>query len=53
MESKVDRRTLLTVLAGSVGRSAPAQDPPKPTTPPRPMDAPIDVSIPAPLVRFL
>ncbi len=48
----IDRRSLLSVLAGSIAGSAFAQDPPKPTTPPRPIDAPIDVAVPVPPTAF-
>lgn len=50
--SSIDRRTLLGVLAGSLAGPAFAQDPPKPTTPPRPIDAPIDVAVPVPPTAF-
>ena len=49
----IDRRSLLSVLAGSIAGSAFAQDPPKPTTPPRPIDAPIEVAVPVPPTAFL
>lgn len=48
----IDRRSLLTVLAGSIASSALAQDPAKPTTPPRPIDAPIDTTVPVPPTAF-
>ena len=48
----IDRRAWLSVLAGSIAGSALAQDPPKPTTPPRPIDAPIDVAVPVPPTAF-
>jgi hypothetical protein len=48
----IDRRSLLGVLAGSIAGSAFAQDPPKPTTPPRPIDAPVDVAVPVPPTAF-
>jgi murein DD-endopeptidase len=48
----IDRRAWLSVLAGSIAGSAFAQDPAKPTTPPRPIDAPIDVAVPVPPTAF-
>lgn len=52
MHSKIDRRSLLNLLAGSIAGSAFAQDPPKPTAPPRPIDAPIDTAVPVPPTAF-
>jgi len=52
METKLDRRSLLSLLAGSIAGPAFAQDPPKPTTPPRALDAPLDVFVPAPPTAF-
>jgi Peptidase family M23 len=52
MPSNLERRSLLSILAGSIAGAALAQDPPKPTTPPRPIDAPIDVAVPVPPTAF-
>ncbi len=43
---------MLAILASSVARSAFAQDPAKPTAPPRAIDAPIDVFVPVPPTVF-
>ncbi len=48
----IDRRSLLGVLGGSIAGSAFAQDPARPTAPPRPIDAPIDVVVPVPPTAF-
>jgi len=52
----VNRRSLLAILAGSIARSAFAQDaakpPEAPKAPPRPIDSPIDVAVPIPPTAF-